>query len=231
MTSPVEPPQSRYVLPDPASAGPDDVIAIGGDLQPGTLLQAYRRGMFPMNLPDGALAWWSPWQRGVLPLDGLHVSRSLRRSLTRFQVTIDVDFEAVIAGCADPGRPHGWITDEIRHAYTVLHRLGWAHSIEVWDEHGRLAGGLYGVGVGGMFAGESMFHHQTDASKVAVVHLVQTMRNNGGALVDVQWATPHLQTLGVIEISRHEYLDRVATALEIDASSVWPSDGPHEDGR
>lgn len=217
---PVEPPPSRFVLPDPASAGPDDVVAVGGDLEPGTVLQAYRKGMFPMHLPDGLLAWWSPWNRGVLRLDGLRVSRSLRRSVRRYRVTGDRCFEQVVAACADPRRPHGWITDEIRHTYTELHRLGWAHSVETWagDE---LVGGLYGLAIGGLFAGESMFHHRTDASKVALVHLVDRMKTGGASLLDVQWSSPHLESLGSVEVSRAEYLTRLSDAIRVDGTGVW----------
>jgi leucyl/phenylalanyl-tRNA--protein transferase len=210
-------------------AGPDDVIAVGGDLAPGTVLQAYRRGMFPMHLPDGVLAWWSPWRRGVLPLDGLKTTRSLRRSVRRFEVSHDVAFDLVVEACADPRRPHGWITDEIKATYGELHRLGWSHSIEVWDSEGELVGGLYGVAIGGMFAGESMFHRATDASKVALVHLVDRMRAGGATLLDVQWSTDHLESLGAVEIPRLDYLHRLGEALRIDGSSVW-IDGEHPDG-
>ncbi|MDH4117370.1 MAG: leucyl/phenylalanyl-tRNA--protein transferase [Acidimicrobiia bacterium] len=219
---PIEPPPSRFLLPDPWTAGADDVVALGGDLEPGTVLQAYRKGMFPMHIPDGSLAWWSPWRRGVLPLDGLVVSRSLRRSVRRYTVTIDAAFERVIDGCANPDRPHGWITPAIIQAYRNLHELGWVHSVECWDEHGALAGGLYGVAIGAMFCGESMFHTRRDASKVALVSLVELMRSRGGRLLDVQWVTPHLASLGAVEVSRHRYLEEVADALA--ASKSWLSD-------
>jgi leucyl/phenylalanyl-tRNA--protein transferase len=228
---PREPPPSRYILPDPTQAGPDDVVAIGGDLAPGTVLQAYRKGMFPMHLPDGVLAWWSPWRRGVLPIDGLKVSRSLRRSTRRFEVTYDVAFEDVVRGCADPSRPHGWITDEFQRSYGELHRLGWAHSVEVWNDQGSLVGGLYGIGLGGMFAGESMFHTATDASKVALVHLVERMRDREAWLLDVQWATPHLESLGAMEISRLDYLDWLVDALKLDGTTVWCDDSPQPGNR
>lgn len=211
---------SRFDLPDPGTAD-GDVVAVGGDLEAGTILQAYRRGMFPMNLPDGPLAWWSPVERAVLPLSGLKISRSLRQSMRHYTVSVDRDFDAVIVGCADSNRPNGWITPEFIDAYTNLHRLGWAHSIEVWDSTGELAGGLYGVSVGGLFAGESMFHVSRDASKVALVHLVVVM-NRGGSLLDVQWLTPHLETMGAVEIGRDEYLRRLPSAI------VMP--GPFADG-
>ncbi len=208
---PIEPPPGRFVLPDPI--GPDDLIALGGALDPGTVLSGYRRGLFPMHLEQGRLGWWSPRRRGIIPLDGLLVSRSLRRSLPRFRVGVDGAFDEVIHACADPGRPHGWIGPDIIECYTTLHRLGWAHSLEVWDETGALAGGLYGVAVGGLFAGESMFHRRTDASKVALVELVSLMRRKGMVLLDVQWATDHLRSLGAVEIPRAEYMERLAVAL------------------
>jgi leucyl/phenylalanyl-tRNA---protein transferase len=188
------------------------VVAVGGDLEPGTILQAYRRGMFPMDLPDGHLGWWSPVERAVIPLDGLKVSRSLRQSTRRFRVSLDSDFESVIRHCADGDRANGWITDDVLSAYTRLHELGWAHSIEVWANDGELVGGLYGVAVGGLFAGESMFHLARDASKVALVHLVVVM-NRGGSLLDVQWQTPHLESLGAVVIGRDRYLDALPAAI------------------
>lgn len=210
---PVEPAVSRWIFPDPAQAGPDDVVAIGADLEPGTLLAAYRTGLFPMYLPDGGpLAWWSPVRRGILPVDGMRMSRSLRRSIRRFEWSVDEAFEDVVAGCADPVRPHGWITPDIADAYKELHRLGHAHSIEVW-ESGRLVGGLYGVNIGGLFAGESMFHRVSDASKVALVRLVEIMSSTPAPLVDTQWQTDHLASLGGIEIGRDDYLYRLSEAI------------------
>ncbi len=204
---------SRFDLPDP-KAGDGDVIAVGADLEPGTLLQAYRRGLFPMGLPDGHLGWWSPVDRAVLPLRGLRISRSLRQSTRRFQVSVDADFEGVIQGCADARRREPWITEEFVEAYVQLHRLGWAHSVEVWDNDGNLVGGLYGVAIGGLFAGESMFHEARDASKVALVHLVVVMNQGGGRLLDVQWQTPHLESLGAVVIGREAYLGRLTEALQ-----------------
>jgi leucyl/phenylalanyl-tRNA--protein transferase len=161
------------------------------------------------------LAWWSPDPRGIIPLDGLIVSRSLRRSCTRYTVTIDRAFEDVIDACGDPSRPGGWISREIRTAYVRLHRLGVAHSFEAWSrEDGSLAGGLYGVALRGLFAGESMFHRQRDASKVALVSLVEALRGNETAILDVQWVTPHLASLGAVEIPRATYLARLPAALE-----------------
>ena len=211
---PVEPIPSLFDLPDPRGSD-GDVVAVGGDLSPGLVLQAYRKGMFPMYLPDGHLGWWSPVERTVIPLDGFHVSRSLRQSVRRYMITMDQDFEGVIDGCAYPDREGLWITSEFVETYTELHRLGWAHSIEVWDTDGGLAGGLYGISIGGLFAGESMFHRSRDASKVALVHLVVIMSSRGGSLLDVQWQTPHLETMGAVSIGREAYLDRLEAALPL----------------
>jgi leucyl/phenylalanyl-tRNA--protein transferase len=203
------------VLPDPRDAE-DDLVAVGADLEPGTLLAAYRTGLFPMRIrAGGPLAWWSPEPRGVIPLDGLHVSRSLRRSCRGLQIRIDTAFSDVMRACADPARPSGWIDDEFIAAYTHLHELGWAHSVEAWtlDAEPELVGGVYGVAIGALFAGESMFHRRTDASKVALVGLVERLVAGGAALFDVQWLTPHLESLGAVEIPRTDYLDRVADAV------------------
>jgi leucyl/phenylalanyl-tRNA--protein transferase len=216
---PVEPPPSPFTFPEPVHS-PDDVVAVGGDLAPGTVLGAYRKGLFPMHLPDGRLAWWSPVLRGVIPLDGLRVSRSLRRSLRRYDVTVDRAFDEVVAACADSSRPGGWITEDIRLAYTTLHRLGWAHSVEAWGG-GELVGGFYGVAIGAGFFGESMFHRARDASKVALVRFVAAFKSSGGYLLDVQWATDHLVSLGAIELAREEYLARLDRALSAPYPSLW----------
>jgi leucyl/phenylalanyl-tRNA--protein transferase len=217
----VEPPPSVWALPDPLATDDDGVCGIGADLAPGTLLAAYRRGLFPMHLDRRArhLGWWSPDPRGVLPLEAVHVSRSLRRSASRFEIRVDTAFEEVIAACATP-RPTGghWIHPPIVEAFTELHRLGWAHSVETWERSsGELAGGLYGVSVGGLFAGESMFRRVTDASKVALLGLVDLLTVDGiaGRLLDVQWVTPHLASLGAVEIPATEYQRRLAAALEL----------------
>lgn len=212
----VDPAPSRFAMPNPLDVEPgNDLIAVGADLEPGTLLSAYRAGLFPMPVhPErrrSKIAWYSPDPRGILPLDGLHVSRSLRRSRRGFDVAIDTAFEAVMRACADPNRPGRWITEDFVHAYVELFELGWAHSFEVYAD-GVLVGGLYGVRIGALFAGEAMFHHATDASKVALVELVDWLRATGATLLDVQWATPHLESLGVIEIDRSEYLRRLAAA-------------------
>jgi leucyl/phenylalanyl-tRNA---protein transferase len=215
--APVEPPPSVWALPDPLDADGDGVCGVGADLEPGTLLAAYRRGLFPMHLDRRArhLGWWSPNPRGVIPLDRLATSRSLRRSVRRFEIRIDTAFEEVIAACAAP-RPTGghWIHPTVVEAYTRLHRFGWAHSVEAWDAGtGELAGGLYGVAINGLFAGESMFHRAPDASKVALVGLVQHL--DPAALLDVQWVTPHLASLGAVAIPAAEYQRRLIAALEL----------------
>jgi leucyl/phenylalanyl-tRNA---protein transferase len=213
---PVEPPPSPWRFPDVEVADAQGVVGLGADLEPGTLLQAYRSGVFPMQLHDhGPMAWWSPDPRGVIPLDALVVSRSLRRARRRYDVRVDTAFSEVVAACADPRRPGGWISQEISAAYGVLHELGWAHSVEVWDEHG-LAGGLYGVAIGGLFAGESMFHRRRDASKVALLGLVALLRpEEPDRLLDVQWATEHLRSLGAIEVPRQRYLTMLDAALSL----------------
>jgi leucyl/phenylalanyl-tRNA--protein transferase len=214
---PVEPPPSAWTFP-PAASGDGDLVAVGADLAPGTLLAAYREGLFPMAVDLGVtpLGWWSPERRGVLPLDGLRVSRSLRQSMSRFEIRVDSAFEDVVAGCADPARSGGWIDADIAAAYTRLHHLGWAHSVEAWRD-GALAGGLYGVAIGGLFAGESMFTRVRDASKVALAGLVALLRDTHAEhrLLDTQWLTPHLASLGAVEIPRQEYLARLRTALTV----------------
>jgi len=207
---------TRWAFP-PASRWPDgDLIAVGGDLEPATLIAAYRAGIFPMivEAPESVLAWWSPDPHGILPLEHLRVTRSLRQSAKRYEVRVDTCFTDVIRHCADPSREKAWITKEFVAAYTELHRLGWAHSVEVFDREGNIAGGLYGVRVNGYFAGESMFHMQRDASKVALMALVQLMRETGMTLLDVQWQTEHLESLGAREVGRREYLALLRDALE-----------------
>jgi leucyl/phenylalanyl-tRNA--protein transferase len=173
----MEPPASGWALGLENAEPGEDLVGVGADLEPGTILMGYRRGLFPMGLGRRGhrpMGWWSPDPRGILPLERLHVSRSLRRSMTRFEIRVNTAFEDVVAGCADPSRDGPWITGSIARAYLALHRLGWAHSVECWSG-GRLAGGLYGVAIGGLFAGESMFHVDRDASKVAVAALVRLL--------------------------------------------------------
>jgi leucyl/phenylalanyl-tRNA--protein transferase len=198
-------------MPDPEIADAHGIVGFGADLEPGTVLAAYRAGMFPMRVQE-MLAWWSPDPRGILPLDGFHASRSLRRSARRFTVTVDRAFETVMRACGDGARPHGWIDESFVEAYVRLHSLGWAHSVEAWVD-GTLAGGLYGLRIGGLFAGESMFHRVTDASKVACRATVELLRLDGAVLFDVQWTTPHLLTLGAVDMPRVDYLRQVAAAV------------------
>jgi leucyl/phenylalanyl-tRNA---protein transferase len=210
---PVEPPPSRWTFPPASAADEDGIVGLGADLAPGTLLAAYRQGVFPMHLQRRHLAWWSPDPRGILPLDRLRVSRSLAKSARRYETRVDSAFERVVDGCADPGRVGGWINRDIHRAYVDLHRLGWAHSVETWTTDGDLVGGLYGVAIGGLFAGESMFHRERDASKVALIALVERLRAGSASLLDVQWATPHLVSLGAIAVPRARYLELLAEAL------------------
>ncbi len=205
---------TSWVFPPADSADEHGVVGIGADLEPGTILTAYAHGLFPMPLePDGPVAWWSPDPRAVIPVDGLHVSRSLQRSMRRFTFTSNTAFEEVMRSCANPDRPHGWIDSQMMQAYIRLHELGWAHSVETRDANGNLVGGVYGIGIGRFFAGESMFHTETDASKAALVHLCEVLRDTGVVLFDVQWMTPHLQSLGAIDLSRADYLRRLENAV------------------
>jgi leucyl/phenylalanyl-tRNA--protein transferase len=206
----IEPDPTPWHFPHPDQANEDGFVATGGDLRPGTLLAAYRTGLFPMPARR-QIGWWSPDPRGVIPLDGLHVSRTLRRSCERFEVRANTAFTDVMVACGDPRRPHGWINRQFIAAYTHLHSLGWAHSVEVYLDDD-LVGGVYGVATGTLFAGESMFHRATDASKVALVALVDILRARGTTLFDVQWTTPHLCSLGAVDLPRHEYLRRLADA-------------------
>lgn len=176
-----------------------------------------------MNVDKRNLGWWSPDPRAILPLESLRVSRSLRKSAARFDVRIDTAFEAVIDGCGDPSREGRWITPAVRAAYLHLHELGWVHSVEAWSlDDGQLAGGLYGVAIGGLFAGESMFHRRTDASKVALLGLVRALDDGAPRLLDVQWRTDHLASLGVVEIERDDYLGRLPAALALPLPEAFP---------
>ncbi len=204
----------------------DDLIAVSDQFDEQLTLAAYRHGVFPMPLRPGLMGWYSPLQRGILPLDELKIARSLRKMLNRYEIRFDSDFAAVLAACADPRREHGWIDRQISAVYTALHRRGWVRSVEAWTPDGQLAGGLYGVSIGGLFAGESMFHDPElgrDASKVALVALVEVLREAGGPtrLLDVQWRTPHLESLGVTEVARPQYLHLLDQALRLPAPA-WP---------
>ncbi|MCU4186163.1 leucyl/phenylalanyl-tRNA--protein transferase [Acidiferrimicrobium sp. IK] len=222
---PVEPPPSRWAFPQgaqaiDAAAGTSEVIGVGADLEPGTVLAAYRAGLFPMPARRGLMAWWSPDPRGVIPLDGLRISRSLRKSCARMEVRVDTAFGEVIDACADRRRPGAWIDRRIKAAYLELHRLGWVHSVEAWRDDD-LVGGLYGVAIGGLFAGESMFHRASDASKVALVGLVERLAAGGAVLLDVQWATDHLRSVGAVEVPRARYHELLAEALAAPAQVEW----------
>ena len=215
---PVDPGECRWALPDPNRSDHVGLAGVGADLEPATLIAAYRRGLFPMPIGEGErldFGWWSPDPRGIIPLDGLRISRSLWKATKRFEIRVDTAFADVVRACADPRRAGGWINDAIVEAYGELHRLGWAHSVEAWSlDSDELAGGLYGVAIGGLFAGESMFHWRTDASKVALVGLVDRLEHGGGLLLDCQWQTRHLASMGCIAVPRREYLERLAVAVE-----------------
>jgi len=221
---PSEPPPTTWTLARPPADHPHDVWALGGDLEPGTLLAAYRLGLFPMPVDD-RIVWWSPGVRAVIPVSGFTPSRSLARAARAYEIRIDTAFADVMRGCADPARPHGWIDDDFIVAYTRLHELGWAHSVEAWDDEG-LAGGLYGIGIGGLFAAESKFYRRSGASKAALLALVELLRAAGGArLLDVQWATPHLLSLGAVEIPREEYHRLLEEALLLSDPFDVPASG------
>jgi leucyl/phenylalanyl-tRNA--protein transferase len=216
---PIEPRPPPWQLDLGQATPQDDLVGIGADLEPGTLLMAYRAGLFPMGLGDDGkppTGWWSPDPRGVLLPGQVKVSRSLRKSLRLFDIRVDTAFSDVMALCADPSREGRWITPEMTAAYTHLHELGWAHSVEAW-RGGELLGGLYGLALGGLFAGESMFHLATDASKCALVGLTDLVFADGDPrrIIDVQWATPHLTSLGVAEMARSDYLARLERSLPL----------------
>lgn len=210
----------------------EDLRAVGAELGCAQVLSAYRAGLFPMGLGDDGglpMGWWFPVNRGIIDLSDTRRPRTLRRALAKFEIRVDAAFGQVLAACADPARDGRWISDDMIDVYSGLFEAGWAHSVEAWDSGG-LAGGLYGVSIGGFFAGESMFHWRTDASKAAVAGLVDIMRDvRPGAvpaedttaafapparLLDVQWTTPHLRTLGAIDVTRSDYAMRLRNALQ-----------------
>ncbi len=232
------PDEQPRIFGSPEDWPDDDLIGLtDGGLVPEVVLAAYGEGVFPMPHGRSAFArgrklvgWYSPDPRGVLPLDGLRVPRSLRKTSQRYEIRVDTAFSEVLDGCADRSRPHGWIDRTIRAVYTELHEAGIVHSVEAWTRPGvgddgtevgaRLAGGLYGVSLGGLFAGESMFHRPDigrDASKAALIGLVGLLTAAGpeGRLLDVQWRTEHLDSLGVVEVSREKYLERLQVALTL----------------
>lgn len=211
-------PDARTAVKSGPHAG---LVAIGGDLSVSRLLLAYRNGLFPWTADP--VTWWSPNPRGIFELDQFHVSRSLARTLRKggFEVTFNCAFAQVITACSETRRPGGWISPEFIAAYTTLHEAGHAHSVECWQA-GKLVGGVYGVAVGGMFAGESMFHRVSDASKVALYHLTTRLRERGFTLFDTQMVTPATQQLGAKEISRAAYLRRLKAAVAIEAQFCPP---------
>lgn len=206
----------RIWFPDPAQAKADGLVAVGGDLSPERLLSAYRQGIFPWSVKP--LTWWSPDPRAVIELEHFHVSKSLARVVRQgtFELTVNQAFRAVMQACArsGPNRQGTWIGPEFIAAYCRLHELGHAHSVECWRQ-GSLVGGIYGVAAGGLFAGESMFHLVDNASKVALWRLVEQLRVRGFALLDIQMVTPATRPFGAKEISRAEYLSRLAKAVEL----------------
>jgi leucyl/phenylalanyl-tRNA--protein transferase len=205
----------RLWFPDPREAAPDGLVAIGGDLSVERMLLAYRTGVFPWTVQP--VTWWSPDPRGIFELDQFHISRSLAREIRKgdFRITMDTAFREVMEGCAAPapGRRSTWISAEFIEAYSCLHGEGHAHSVECWAG-ARLAGGIYGVAVGGLFAGESMFHRSSNASKVALFHLIEHLKSRGFGLFDIQMITPITSQLGACTISRGQYLERLARAVE-----------------
>lgn len=206
-------PVARF--PDPSTADEQGLVAIGGDLHPETLLLAYRSGIFPWPVEDLPMLWFSPPQRALLQFDDLHLPRSLRRAQRQspFVLTHDRAFERVIRACADvprPGQEGTWITAPMLKAYVGLHQLGIAHSVEAWSGS-ELVGGLYGVAVDGMFAAESMFYRMPNASKMALLYLVEHLRDRGLDWIDIQMMTPHMRRLGAVSISRAQFLEKLAS--------------------
>jgi leucyl/phenylalanyl-tRNA--protein transferase len=222
---PIEPAGTSVLFPDPRRAGKREILAVGSDFSPGTLLAAYRQGIFPWPQSRRLVPWCSPDPRAIFPLDPTespHWSRSLRRTLRKhpWTITADLAFREVMGACGTEREGGTWITPEMLEGYDRLHELGWAHSVEVWEgEPGAtLVGGIYGLAIGGLFAGESMFHRRTDASKVAFATLVERLRVGGFTLFDVQVMNDHLASLGCLEIRRDRYLDLLAGALAVPAS-------------
>ena len=222
---PIEPPSTGITFPDPRLAGDEHVVAVGSDFRPGTLLEAYRNGIFPWPQSARLVPWCSMDPRAIFPLVApLHWSRSLRRTLRLhpFTVTVDEAFDDVVRACGDERPKERWIVKPYAEGFMRLHALGWTHSVEVWEttETGRaLVGGIYGIAIGGLFAGESMFHRRTDASKIAFATLAERLVAKGFDLFDVQVMNEHLRSLGCVEIARDAYLDRVAVTVERPAIS------------
>lgn len=209
------PTECRWTFPSPELwPDDDDIVAAGADLETDTLLYAYAHGMFPMFVNKRNLAWWSPIDRGVIPLDGLRITRSMQQSAKKFTCTVNQAFTEVMTLCGSMRTDGNWINQTFIDAYSDLHKEGHAHSVEVWNEAGDLVGGLYGVRINKFFAGESMFHIETNASKVALMHLVQLMTLEGMELLDTQWRTDHLESLGCIALPREKYLQLLASAIQ-----------------
>jgi leucyl/phenylalanyl-tRNA--protein transferase len=217
--------RSRYRFPPPESVAAEGAATLGADFAPATIVEAYRSGYFPWPHDDMEMLWFSPDPRAIIPLGGLHISRRLGRLLRRlpFRVTIDEAFDAVLDCCAVRVDDGTWITPRYKAGYGELHRLGWAHSFEVWTDDGTLAGGLYGLRVGTLFGAESMFHRVTDASKVAMAAMMQWAEETDVTLVDIQVLTPHTERMGGIEVTRDEYLERLKPAV---ARALLPAIDP-----
>ena len=215
------------ILLTPKSDWPKLVVD-GSHWDQNVILAAYRSGLFPMPLDAKesplVISWWSPNPRGVIDPNSIKISKSLRKSIKRFKYTVDRNFEKVIRLCGDENRPAGWITENVVQAYLNLHRNGYAHSIEVWNSENELVGGLYGIELGGLFAGESMFHLERDASKAALVHLGQLLAGEPKRLIDCQWLTDHLHSLGAFEISRESYISGLNELLAVPPVLSRPKD-------
>ena len=205
-----------FNFPNPSLADPDGLLAVGGNLEPETLLSAYQQGIFPWFDEDTPILWWSPDPRAILEFDNLYISKRLARTIrtNKFQVTFNQDFDAVVKGCTYRPEEGTWITPEVANAYGEFHRRGHAHSVEVWQQ-GILVGGLYGVAIGALFAGESMFSTVSDASKVALVALVSRLKEKGYQLFDLQIINEHTSMMGATEIPRDDYLARVKLAIQL----------------
>lgn len=222
-------PHDEFPRLEEALRDPNGLLCAGADLSPPRILDAYRSGIFPWFSPGEPILWWSPDPRMALVPDEMRVSRSLRRRLQQgnFEVRLDCAFPSVIRACAStprPGQSGTWITREMRHAYLALHELGYAHSVETWVNN-ELVGGLYGLAIGRMFYGESMFAHATDASKIAFAHLVRFLREQGYGLIDCQMSTPHLASLGAREIPRADFIARLRTLTATPGlPGRWPID-------
>ena len=206
-----------FNFPNPSLADPDGLLAVGGNLEPETLLSAYQQGIFPWFDEDTPILWWSPDPRAILEFDNLYISKRLARTIrtNKFQVTFDQNFDAVVKGCTYRPEEGTWITPEVANAYGEFHRRGHAHSVEVWQQ-GVLVGGLYGVAIGGLFAGESMFSTVSDASKIALVALVSRLKEKGYQLFDLQIINEHTSMMGATEIPRIDYLARAKSAIKKD---------------